>query len=345
MCCTGPTAPAKRTGNVIIQWTACLLHENIARILIGAPPNCRWQPGPTANSPMNGDSPEMSQFDQPGTASSEFVERFGCSTVTFRTLPLAEALAAVAGLGVKVADLGALRGVCEHIDPDGDEHALAAASRIVRASGVRPAALNADPETFDQQSAEIILARVERLAAFCADVGAPVLMLPGGRKDTRPVEGDDELTKLAEGLVASSETCRRHGVQLAVEAPHYLRTIRTFPLTRTLAEKIGNDVPITFDTSHVRASGEDPADSFPVAGPQVAHVQLRDAVPGDMRRVIGEGDIDFARFLKATEAAGYRGCYILELETANSRYATKHEEAAAALDIMARAYAASGRRT
>ncbi len=256
-------------------------------------------------------------------------------------MTLGRALGTITDLGLELVDLGALRGVCEHVNPDADETELSAASNIIRRSGVRPAAVNADPEAFDEQSAAVVLPRVERLAAFCADIGAPVLMLPGGRKGVAGRGDTVFLSQVADGLVAANEVCNAYGVRLAVEAPHYLRTVKTFDLVHALLDRIADPTFITFDTSHVRASGADPVMAFHAEAKRVAHIQLRDAVPGDMRRFIGGGDISFSAFFHQTFAVNYNGSYILESETRNSPYDSKHDEVVASMSALVCAFKAA----
>ena len=62
-------------------------------------------------------------------------------------------------------------------------------------------------------------------------------------------------------------------------------------------------------------------------GPRIAHVHLRDAVPGNINLSVGNGRVDFARGLKALADAGYQGHFSLELET---RDITHDERPAAA---------------
>ena len=69
------------------------------------------------------------------------------------------------------------------------------------------------------------------------------------------------------------------------------------------------------DLSHVVASGGDEVDAVRRFGDRIGHVQLRDAVLGDINRSIGRGEVDFPAAIEALAAAGYRGHYSLELET------------------------------
>jgi len=50
-------------------------------------------------------------------------------------------------------------------------------------------------------------------------------------------------------------------------------------------------------------------------GDHIAHVHIRDAVPGNINLSVGNGQVDFARGLKALAAAGYAGHFTLELQT------------------------------
>jgi len=50
-------------------------------------------------------------------------------------------------------------------------------------------------------------------------------------------------------------------------------------------------------------------------GDHIAHVHIRDAVPGNINLSVGNGQVDFARGLKALADARYAGHFTLELET------------------------------
>ncbi|MFP5368892.1 MAG: sugar phosphate isomerase/epimerase family protein, partial [Actinomycetes bacterium] len=81
------------------------------------------------------------------------------------------------------------------------------------------------------------------------------------------------------------------------------------------------------DFSHIVAAGEDLLDYLERHNGRIAHVHLRDAVPGNINLSIGNGDADFAAGLKRLSADGYRGHFSLELET---RDVTHDERPAAA---------------
>jgi sugar phosphate isomerase/epimerase len=74
-------------------------------------------------------------------------------------------------------------------------------------------------------------------------------------------------------------------------------------------------VRVVMDFSHIVASGADPVEFVGRFGDHIAHVHIRDAVPGNINLSVGNGQVDFAHGLKALADAGYPGHFALELET------------------------------
>ena len=81
------------------------------------------------------------------------------------------------------------------------------------------------------------------------------------------------------------------------------------------------------DFSHIVAAGEDPREYIERHQGRIAHVHLRDAVPGNINLSIGNGHADFAAGLRSLAGRGYAGHFSLELET---RDVTHDERPAAA---------------
>ena len=61
----------------------------------------------------------------------------GCSTISFRFLPLPRALSEIAGQGFAEIDLGALPGVCDHVPTPLPADAVDVIATQVGASGLR----------------------------------------------------------------------------------------------------------------------------------------------------------------------------------------------------------------
>lgn len=255
-----------------------------------------------------------------------------CSTICFRNEDLQHALGNIRRQGFNAIDLGALQGLCEHVPPYGTSEELREAAKIVKTSGLSVLSVNADPGSFnDDVPALEILDRIEALTVFCAEVGAPLLLLPCGSPEREGVPYRQQLEAVATGINAAAASSSRYGVRIAVEAPHHYRLVNTLKRVRDLLELLTPEVGLVYDVSHVRAAGEDPAASYAEFAGRVVHTHLRDAEPGNIRKVLGSGDIDFPAFYEASQRAGYEGRYVLELETHDSPFSTKTEEVSDAL--------------
>ncbi len=68
------------------------------------------------------------------------------------------------------------------------------------------------------------------------------------------------------------------------------------------------------DTGHFLRSGEDPVEAVRRFGKRVHAVHLKDVKGRTTFTVLGRGDLDTVGFLRALQAAGFRGCLALEYE-------------------------------
>src|SRR5688572_29884046 len=75
---------------------------------------------------------------------TQFHDRLGCSTISFRHQPLAQALSTIAGLGFTEIDLGALPGVCDHVPFVLDADAVDEVAATVSESGLTVRSINGD---------------------------------------------------------------------------------------------------------------------------------------------------------------------------------------------------------
>ena len=70
--------------------------------------------------------------------------RVGCSSISFRRLPLPSALEVIAGLGFTEIDLGALPGVCDHVPYDLTSAAVDRVVTELAGSGLAVRSVNGD---------------------------------------------------------------------------------------------------------------------------------------------------------------------------------------------------------
>lgn len=257
----------------------------------------------------------------------------GCSSISFRHLALAEALAVLADCGFTEIDLGALPGVCDHVPYELTEAAVAEVVSTVRAGGLAVRSVNGDigdlNRALDQRASEQRATHLGRLLELTAGCGAQALVLPCGAQSSEPVTGlDADLDRVAAELAHAAERAREHGLAIWVEAPHFFRLCGDVERAALLIERLDPAVGVVLDTSHIAASGSSPAEFARRFAGRIAHVHLRDATPGGINHSIGNGMVDFPATFEALHAVGYRGGCALELET---RDVTDDQRPAAAI--------------
>jgi sugar phosphate isomerase/epimerase len=245
--------------------------------------------------------------------------RLGCSTISFRSLPLRAALARITDQGFGETDLGALPGICDHVPIPLAADLVDVLAEQVAASGVAVRVINADIGDMDDPDLDgpQLRERLRPLLELALAVGTSTIMLPCGRTGTTPrTELARDIGAVARALTTAAEFVGAAGLDLLVEAPHSRRLCADLDRSERLYEALG-DAPVgaILDLSHVVASGGDEVDAVRRLGDRIRHVHLRDAVRGDINRSIGRGDVDFPAAIDALTAAGYQGHYSLELET------------------------------
>jgi sugar phosphate isomerase/epimerase len=262
-----------------------------------------------------------------------FHSRLGCSSISFRHEDLPAALRTITRLGFDEIDLGALPGVCDHVPYELDAEAVNAVTAEVAASGLRTRSVNGDIGDLNavldggRQAARD--RHLDALLTLAANTGAKALVLPCGALSHDPIRSvDEDLDMIAAQLIRAGQRAGEFGVQLWTESLHFLRFCWNLERAELLARRLeGTGVGIVMDFSHIVAAGEDPLEYIERHQGLIAHVHLRDAVPGNINLSIGNGQADFAAGLRSLAAHGYTGHFSLELET---RDVTNDERPAAA---------------
>lgn len=268
------------------------------------------------------------------TGSPTPITDYAVSSVCFRSYDFATALDVAGRLGFSAVDLVGLRGLCEHVPVNGGASEYRAAAQSFRRSGLRGSSLNADPGSFDgQDDASEVMQRIDRLLGFAAEIGVPLLVLPCGEK-TDVIHSDPQLSRMGDALNRVAEKARSAGVRVAVEAPYFGRPVHDLERTGRFLDALDPAIELAYDVSHVEAADESVVGGWERFGDRVGIIHLRDAVSGNIRRVIGAGRVDFATFLQRVRADGFRGDMVLELETRDSPYSTKEEEVMAAVGYL-----------
>jgi sugar phosphate isomerase/epimerase len=262
-----------------------------------------------------------------------FHSRLGCSSISFRHQDLPTALRTIRSLGFEEIDLGALPGVCDHVPYELDEDAVTALAKDVAESALKVRSVNGDVGDLNavldggRQAARD--RHLDALLTLAAKTGATALVLPCGRLSHEPVRSlEEDLDEIAAQLVRAGQRAAEFGVELWTESLHFLRFCWNLDRAEALAQRLaGSGVGIVMDFSHIVAAGEDPQEYLCRHKGRIAHVHLRDAVPGNINLSVGNGLTDFAGGLRSLAEQGYTGHFSLELET---RDVTHDERPAAA---------------
>jgi sugar phosphate isomerase/epimerase len=269
-----------------------------------------------------------------------FNSRLGCSSISFRHQELRTALRTMDDLGFDEIDLGALPGVCDHVPYVLDAQAVESVAAEVSASGLRVRSVNGDIGDLNSvldggQRAER-QRHLDALLTLASGVGAKALVLPCGALSHEPVRSlDEDLDAVAGELIRAADRAAEFGVELWTESLHYFRFCWNLDRAQQLTDRLaGSGVGIVMDFSHIVASGGDPLEFVERFQGRIAHVHLRDAVPGNINLSIGNGQAEFAAGLRALRRSGYSGHFSLELETRDLSHDERPAAAAKAASFI-----------
>lgn len=246
--------------------------------------------------------------------------RVGCSTISFRSLSLPDALGVISGLGFAEVDLGALPGVCDHVPYELTPQAVQDVATQINASGLLVRSVNGDiGDLNDDLDASTRAERdqhLNQLLQLSSLAGAAALVLPCGAQSHEPKGPtlDADLDVVAGELNAAAARAAAFAVELWVESLHFFRLCCNAERAALLHDRLDPAVGIVMDFSHVTASGGRVVD-FAASTDRIRHVHLRDARPGNIHLSVGNGEADFAGGLATLAARAYDGHFALELET------------------------------
>lgn len=241
------------------------------------------------------------------------------------TLPPERVLSEMAGLGLKASELGALGYLGKEPAEVGERlrrHGLGCVGGFV------PLAL------WDPRQRGGAKAAAERAAAMLAAVGGTYFVTAAVVDEAwsapfEPTPG--QWDALAAGLELVEGICEHHGLRQALH-PHVGTLVERARHIDALLER--SEVAFCLDTGHFSIGGADPVAFARDHAERVGLVHLKDvdlslapavidrkmtmleAARAGLFRPLGQGGVDIAGTVRALEAAGYAGWYVLEQDTA-----------------------------
>ncbi len=240
-------------------------------------------------------------------------------------LPTDRVLAEMSGLGLRATELGAPGFL--PADADGVRAQLNRFGMSLL-GGFTPLVLH------DPAMRETAIAQATETAKLFERAGATkfvtAVVLDPGWSIPRPLTADEH-RHLAQMFGVIDDICGEHGLEQVLH-PH----VQTLVETKSDVDRVLDDCDVHWclDTGHLAIGGVDPVAFAKEATERVGHVHLKDvrlakvppvlareesimhAVQGGLFTPLGQGDVDIAGVVRTLEAAGYRGWYVIEQDTA-----------------------------
>ena len=251
--------------------------------------------------------------------------QIGCGTVTFRKLPLKEALERIRRAGYEYIETQAVGPWCPHVDVLKDDpqtfRGLARSFGFAGVTGLWAphGAIIPDPQSVDG---------ITRAIRWARQAGIPMVHAGDGKKPDAMSEAD-ALNVLRERLPKILEVAEESRVHLLIE-PHGTFSLTADGLKTLMSLSASKWFGINYDTANVHRATLAPAaeGGYPwaLAGrrqdevatlkavvDRVRHVHVKD-VAGARCVPLGQGTVNLRGCLAVLKAQGYQGVLSLETE-------------------------------
>ena len=190
--------------------------------------------------------------------------------------------------------------------------------RLMRGLGLRCASVNFTMElnlmALHAGLHALAMAEFKRAMEIGADLGAPCLVLPFGRRHAlMPAPAEAALDYMYEEVASLAEHGSRIGIKVALETlPFDLLT--TGKAVVDIVDHIGHpNLGVCYDCTNTLAF-EDPAAGVMAVGDKLLLAHVSDSWRSRWAHTsVGRGEIDFAAFAAALDAMGYEGDVVYEL--------------------------------
>ncbi|THF55295.1 sugar phosphate isomerase/epimerase family protein [Ollibium composti] len=229
---------------------------------------------------------------------------------------LDEALAQLAACGIEAVEFFPYP---PHLDPASfGSYERSRVKRMMRDLGLRCASVNFTMElnlmALHAGLHRLAMAEFKRAMEIGADLGAPCLVLPFGRRHSlMPAPADTTLDYLCAEVSALADHGQRGGIKVALETLPF-DLLSTGKAVLDIVERIGHpNLGICYDCTNTLGF-EDPAAGVAAVRDRLLLVHISDSWRDRWAHTsIGRGDIDFPAFAAALDAIGYDGDLVYEV--------------------------------
>lgn len=232
--------------------------------------------------------------------------KLAANSVLFAGYDLATAMEHIAWAGYDGIELSAIKGMCEHLEPDNYKAQVSQIKELAEEHGL---------ELLSMEVASLDEERLMNAFAAGAEIGIPVVNIgPGGKSDD-----EEDFERQIALIDKMAERALEHGVTLCAKA-HVGQSIYNTPTTLKAMERIGSaGFGVDMDPSHIYRADENPVDALEAVISRVKHVHIRDCLakeqgPGAPElQACGRGNIDLFGYIRVLHQSGIEVTASLEV--------------------------------
>lgn len=240
------------------------------------------------------------------------------ATMLYRSFLLEAALKEIGKAGFEHAEITVAGTFSPHLLnlADMTEREMDEKAEMVQGSGVCIHALNIGAGYAGAENERVLRLHLNAFR-MAKRLGAKIVTLGCGAiaSGTGTDEGLKRISSYLNEMSMIAEY--EYGTILSVEAPHRCTVTEKYDQIAAYWAVMPDRLRCTIDFAHVIFASAGIERVMEIVGPRLAHVHLRDAVPGNSMRGYGRGDIEFDKIFGLLNRYGYRGKCSMEFPGEN----------------------------
>jgi len=144
---------------------------------------------------------------------------------------------------------------------------------------------------------------------YAAEAGAKIVCTHSG--------SGKNFSLLVQRLNELCDYAKLSGIKIAIENSPFHLVNTTEDIVRIT--KAVKGIGINMDPANLNCSGCDPVEAVKLLKRRIIHTHAKDSFKNELRFVeISKGDVNFSEYFKALKSFGYKGCVVIEHESAEN---------------------------
>ncbi|MBM4417191.1 MAG: sugar phosphate isomerase/epimerase [Chloroflexi bacterium] len=275
--------------------------------------------------------------------------RFGYTTWSMQGVPAEVSIPTLAAIGFDSIEITVVPGWRDELDALTGERRRAIRRLVDQHGLVLPAiaghrSLVATDPAEHAENWRRLTGAIDLAVDWASEDGPPVLDTTTGGRAGEWIALRD---RLVDRLARLADYAAARGVTVAIE-PHVSSPLNSIENVLWLLKTIDRpNLRLAFDISHFNVQGIPIEESVTALAPHTVYTHIKDergVVPDYAFLIPGEGDFDYARYLRAMDGAGYRGDIHVEISLMVQRREGFDPIAAArqSYEVVSAAFVAAG---